>query len=56
MLMKALVKQSIKDTIKEYNLQLKAELKEYKKLQTWNIGEIYVILHQTNDFQIQIIS
>ena len=31
MLMKALVKQSIKDTIKEYNLQLKAELKEYEK-------------------------
>lgn len=30
-LIKALVKQSIKDTIKEYNLQLTEELKEYEK-------------------------
>ena len=31
MLIKALVKQSIKDTIKEYNLQLTEELKEFEK-------------------------
>lgn len=30
-LIKALVKQSIKDTIKEYNLQLTEELKEFEK-------------------------
>ena len=30
-LIKALVRQSIKDTIKEYNLQLTEELKEYEK-------------------------
>lgn len=36
-LIKALVKQSIKDTIKEYNLQLTEELKEYEKreLKRW---------------------
>ena len=31
LLIKALVKQSIKDTIKEYNLQLIEELREYEK-------------------------
>ena len=37
MLIKALIKQSIKDTIKEYNLQLTEELKEYEKreLKRW---------------------
>lgn len=38
LLIKALVKQSIKDTIKEYNLQLTEELREYEKneMQRWD--------------------
>lgn len=37
-LMKALIKQTMKDTVKEYNLQLVEELKEYEKFETdrWN--------------------
>lgn len=34
MLIKAFVKQSIKETIKEYNLQLTEELKEYEKAES----------------------
>ena len=38
LLMKALIKQTMKDTVKEYNLQLVGELKEYEKFETnrWN--------------------
>lgn len=37
-LIKALIKQTMKDTVKEYNLQLVEELKEYEKYETdrWN--------------------